>query len=643
MITAADIQMIRDADPGAVLPGIDTMTGNPYAASSLLHLTKITQNSKAPYYYNPSRNMVFVTRNGAVLSGINFGDATVIVDANNVTIKDCTFTGTTSDWAVAQEGAFSGATVENCTFQGSKSPTEYDVPIVSTGAITIEGNSFLDSPTDTIDIHQGVVTGNFFSGQGYEPGAHADDIWVDDSTGPTTITDNFIDGTPNAGATGIANSAVRLTDQFGNLDDVTVSGNYLLGGGYTVQAGSTSATYTISNVSITNNDIGFGALGAFYPALTSAETVTGNTIVDFSNPAASTQALAAYEAAGLPTANVVTYGGPAASGSGPMTILGHGIASAHLGAGSGETNFVGGFGPQLLFGGQGANILTSLAIGDGGDRVANFDPAKDVIDLSHIDADITQPGVQNFTFIGTTPFSGDPQVRYQLNPTNNTTIVQAALAGDPSADLTITLAGWPPRTAANFALTPSQSSADLADGAALTYSRVQTAAGAPTEYAYANVQGRAYTSYESFNTGLTADDLNLSSSANEVLLYTPSLTVTRGGGSESLQAGTGSDPLSYHPVETIDASTSGSEQFIFSAGFGKETINGFSPSGASPDSIQLAKSAFSYLPAGVTQAQALAAVLDNGGANGSSGLTISDSQGDSLTLAGVTTSTVRAH
>jgi hypothetical protein len=58
MITAADIQMIRDADPGAVLPGIDTMTGNPYAASSLLHLTKITQNSKAPYYYNPSRNMV---------------------------------------------------------------------------------------------------------------------------------------------------------------------------------------------------------------------------------------------------------------------------------------------------------------------------------------------------------------------------------------------------------------------------------------------------------------------------------------------------------------------------------------------------------------------------------------------------------
>ena len=102
MITAAEIQTIRNNDPGAVLPGIDTMTGNPYAASSLLDVTKITQNSKAPYYYSPSTNTVYVNQAGAVLSGINFGDATVIIKANNVTIKDCTFTGTTGFWAVNQ-------------------------------------------------------------------------------------------------------------------------------------------------------------------------------------------------------------------------------------------------------------------------------------------------------------------------------------------------------------------------------------------------------------------------------------------------------------------------------------------------------------------------------------------------------------
>src|SRR6202007_932387 len=130
-----------------------------------------------------------------------------------------------------------------------------------------------------------------------------------------------------------------------------------------------------------------------------------------------------------------------------------------------------------------------------------------------------------------------------------------------------------------------------------------------TEYAYSNVRGRAYTSYESFYgsgyENLEADDLNLSSNAHELVLYDASQTVTRGGGSESLQVGTGSDPLSYHPVETIDATTSGSEQFIFSAGFGNETINGFEVSGATPDTIDLATAAFSYLTAGMTQAEDL--------------------------------------
>jgi len=114
--------------------------------------------------------------------------------------------------------------------------------------------------------------------------------------------------------------------------------------------------------------------------------------------------------------------------------------------------------------------------------VSSFDAAKDIIDLSHIDADLTTPGVQNFTFIGQAPFDGaEGEVRYQLNPTNDRTYVEAALAGDTSADFTITLSGLFALTAANFALTASQSSADLADGAALTYSRVQTAAGAPTD------------------------------------------------------------------------------------------------------------------------------------------------------------------
>jgi hypothetical protein len=402
-------------------------------------------------------------------------------------------------------------------------------------------------------------------------GAHADAIYVTASNGPTTITNNFIDGTSNADAPGQPNSDLRLTSELGSLNDVTVSGNYLLGGGYTVEVGGgpTGSTYQTTNVSVANNSIGFAWYGPYLAGTDTYATVTGNTIVDFTNPAYSTQALAAYPAVGLPTAasvSATSAGTSAATGSAATTVLGNGFIGAHLGGAAGETNFVGGFGSQLLFGGQGANILTYLAIGDGGDRMSAFDPAKDVIDLSRIDADITKAGVQNFTFIGSAPFSVGAQVRYQLDPTNNVTTVQAALAGDPFADFTITLQGRVPLTAANFALTPSQSSADLANGAALTYSKVSTVAGAPTEYACSNVQGRAYTSYQSFYgsgfADLAADNLNLGSSVNELVLFAPSSTVTRGGGSETLQVGTGgADPLSYHPVETIDASPTGSETF----------------------------------------------------------------------------------
>src|SRR5271155_1623724 len=252
MLTSAEIQLIRNADPGAKLPGIDTPTGNPLAASSLVSYTQV---ANAPFYYNATNNTVFVTQNGAVLSGINFGTASVNIDANNVTIKDCTFTGTTGYWAIDQTGSYSGATVENCTFQGSGSPTEINVWIDATQNITIEYNSFLLSPTDAIDFGGGTVTGNYFSGAGLAPGAHADAIQLLASSGPTIITDNLIDGTYDADAAANANSDIRLCTEEGNVSNVTVSGNFLLGAGYTVEA-INGGDGSFSNISITNNYIG---------------------------------------------------------------------------------------------------------------------------------------------------------------------------------------------------------------------------------------------------------------------------------------------------------------------------------------------------------------------------------------------------
>ena len=130
MITAEDIQAIRNDDPGAVLPGIDTMTGNPYATSSLLDVTKITQSSLRPTI-TPRLQISCTSLRPALCSAASISaSATVIIEANNVTIEDSTFSDTTSFWAIYRPTA-SGATVENCTFTGSKSPTEKNIWISS--------------------------------------------------------------------------------------------------------------------------------------------------------------------------------------------------------------------------------------------------------------------------------------------------------------------------------------------------------------------------------------------------------------------------------------------------------------------------------------------------------------------------------
>ncbi len=376
--------MLRAADPGAVLPGVDTAVGNPLAAGSLIPASQITRSSSAPFWYDAVNNRVVVTQAGAVLSGINFGSATVFIEANNVTVKDCTFQAGGKEWyCIIQGTSCSGAVIEQNTFTGGSAanPLPLAAFITSTTKISVLGNSFVNAPSDAVDLQNGVVSGNYFSGAGFSSnGLHPDAIWVGATTGPVTISNNFIDETYAAGATGVnngmANSAVRITSESGNTSNVSVTGNVLLGGTYTVDPGI-GGTGTFSNINVSRNFIGFGQYGALYPGAAPATTESGNVIFDFTNPAYSAQAWAAYRAAGVPTAHlIVSSGGTIVAGSGSTTLYGAG-ARVHLFGGVGENNFVGGFGTQYLFGGPGANIFTELAISDspvtGQDDIAYFD------------------------------------------------------------------------------------------------------------------------------------------------------------------------------------------------------------------------------------------------------------------------------
>ncbi len=226
-------------------------------------------------------------------------------------------------------------------------------------------------------------------------------------------------------------------------------------------------------------------------------------------------------------------------------------------------------------------------------------------------------------------------MRYEYNASNNTTLVEANLAGDMNygqigayqdkgPDLVIRLAGQVNLTAANFALTSAQSAADQRAGAALTVTKTTLSSGA-YELTYTNVQGRTYSSFDEIysKSGMVAQVFNNTGAGASVTMSGSSLIFNAGVSGETVR-------------------TAGSETYAFSQGYGNATINGFSTSGASADTLQLAKSAFSYLNANMTPAQDLAAIISHG-ASGTSGFTIKDSYGDTLTLAGLTSTTLAAN
>lgn len=149
-------------------------------------------------------------------------------------------------------------------------------------------------------------------------------------------------------------------------------------------------------------------------------------------------------------------------GAGDDNLIG-GAQSDQLAGGAGDDRLTGGAGADRLTGGLGADDLFG---GLGNDRFVYNDAAEstvagadwirdwntgDRIDLSAIDADVSAPGDQAFTYIAASAFSGAPG---QLQVTNNgtNTVVRADLDGNGSADFVVKLNGVHALTAGSFVL-----------------------------------------------------------------------------------------------------------------------------------------------------------------------------------------------
>ena len=108
-------------------------------------------------------------------------------------------------------------------------------------------------------------------------------------------------------------------------------------------------------------------------------------------------------------------------------------------------------GNNVLTGGAGADVFHFANILGATNRITDFQPGVDRIDLSAIDAKTTVAGDDVFTFVGSQPFSGAAgELRIEVS--NGETILSGDTNGDGTADFNIIFAGQPLLAPTDFIL-----------------------------------------------------------------------------------------------------------------------------------------------------------------------------------------------
>lgn len=452
MATALELQTFADKTSFAI-PTLDYAVGLP-AGTALKSI--LTIGTSIPgVTYNAATKVVNVRADNVTLSGYNFSGVSVSVEANNVSIKNSYFDASAGVFSVVQAIGKTGLTVDHSTFDGLK----LDRPLADfinggTGAITVTYNQFLNAPGDAIQIKQGVVDHNYFSGAGYATGAHADAIWIDGSTGKISITNNFIDYRNSSDGRVETTSALAIGNYFGNNADILISQNILLGGTFTVYV-KEFGTYSYSKVDVVNNYVGGALFGDLYtgprPA-TLSYSQNGQAVPGYTDPAGGPVIGIAPRPLAVPDEVI----GTKVYGKAGITEILVGTSLTDWVFGNGDRDeIVGGGGRDFLFGGKGTDIFVYKALSDStgvkSDFVTGFVSGVDKIDLSAL------AGSASLNFIGDKAFSGIAGSLHTVK-TATTTWVELDANGDKVADLKIELNGLHHLSTSDFILSPGAAS-----------------------------------------------------------------------------------------------------------------------------------------------------------------------------------------
>jgi hypothetical protein len=257
-----------------------TSTGVP--AGTTLKTVPSQVSSGPGWTYDATQQVVQVTGNGAVLSGL-YIPYTVNVKASNVTIsKDkIVATGATSYGVSLRHTA--NVTVSDSTITGLNAGSGRLMVGVKDIYGDTSGTQILRDNiawTGTgIQLDAGVIEGNYIHSPGYRPGDHVNGITSNGGTAPLLIRHNtiYIDRSQT--------DAIGLFEDFGAQANRTITGNLLAGGGYAIYCGQNRGGPPARNIVVTGNRIShrFFANGGYWGPATAfnprgrGDTWAGNT------------------------------------------------------------------------------------------------------------------------------------------------------------------------------------------------------------------------------------------------------------------------------------------------------------------------------------------------------------------------------
>ncbi|MEV4569176.1 right-handed parallel beta-helix repeat-containing protein [Nonomuraea sp. NPDC049419] len=188
-----------------------------------------------------------VTKNGTVIDGVEV-TGYITVEADDVTIRNTRVRGTKGWWGILQREGRTGLTVEDTEIFGNgKQRTQFG--ILNQGKMITIRRVDIHTISNGILTQQGLVEDSYVHDPKYYSGDHTDMIM---STGPPAPGTELIIRNNTVINTLDQTGAIALFQDFGVVKNVTVEGNLLAGGGWSLYAGAGDKG-TSSNIKVIGN------------------------------------------------------------------------------------------------------------------------------------------------------------------------------------------------------------------------------------------------------------------------------------------------------------------------------------------------------------------------------------------------------